>query len=160
MSEFVPEERFMRMAIEKTREGIARGNSPFGACIVRSDEVIAVDHNVVWQTTDITAHAEITALRHACNHLSAIDLTGCVIYSTTEPCPMCFTACHWARIDTIVFGASIADAARAGFHELTVSNETLKERGGSEVRIVRGFMAQECAALFDEWLAKTTRPAY
>jgi tRNA(Arg) A34 adenosine deaminase TadA len=160
MRRFVPDERFMRLAIEKTREGIAKGNSPFGACIVKDGEVVALDHNVVWQTTDITAHAEITALRHACHDLHAIDLTGCTIYSTTEPCPMCFAACHWARIDTIVFGSAIEDAARAGFHELTVSNEAMKEQGGSEVRIVRGFMAEECRALFDEWLAKTDKPAY
>lgn len=150
----------MRMAIEKAREGIAKGNSPFGACIVRGEEVVALDHNVVWQTTDITAHAEITALRHACHTLHSIDLTGCAIYSTTEPCPMCFAACHWARVDAIVFGAEIADAARAGFHELHVSNELLKQQGGSEVEIVRGFMAEECRTLFDEWLAQTTKPAY
>jgi tRNA(Arg) A34 adenosine deaminase TadA len=160
MSKVVPKERFMRLAIEKTREGIRNGNSPFGACIVRGDEVVAVDHNVVWQTTDITAHAEITALRHACHTLNTIDLSGCVIYSTTEPCPMCFAACHWARVDAIIFGAEIADAAQAGFHELHVSNEILKETGGSDVEIVRGFMAEECRALSDEWLAQTTKPAY
>jgi guanine deaminase len=150
----------MRMAIEKAREGIAHGNSPFGACIVRDGEVVVCDHNIVWQSTDITAHAEITALRHACGVLETIDLSGCVIYSTTEPCPMCFAACHWARLDAIVFGAEIADAARAGFHELTVSNEAMKEQGGSEVTIVRGFIAEDCRVLFDEWLAQTTKPAY
>lgn len=160
MSNFSPQERFMRLAIEKAREGIAKGNSPFGACIVRGDEVIVTAHNIVWQATDITAHAEITALREACHKMDAIDLSGCVIYSTTEPCPMCFSACHWARLDAIVFGAEIADAARAGFHELRVSNEMLKETGGSEVQIARGFMVDECRPLFDEWLARTTKPAY
>src|SRR5687768_18131568 len=106
---FVPEERYMRMAIDKCREGIASGQSPFGACIVKDGQVIALEHNVVWETTDITAHAEVTAIRAACRNIDDIDLTGSVIYSTTEPCPMCFSASHWARIGTIVYGASIAD---------------------------------------------------
>ena len=150
----------MRLAIEKAREGVAKGNSPFGACIVRGSEVVALDHNVVWQTTDITAHAEISALRHACRDLRTIDLSGCTIYSTTEPCPMCFTASHWARLERIVFGASIADAARAGFNELTVSNDVLKRDGGSSIEIVSGFMREECGELFDYWQKHATKPAY
>jgi guanine deaminase len=157
---FVPEERYMRMAIEKCREGIAAGQSPFGACIVKEGEVIALDHNVVWQTTDITAHAEVTAIRSACKAINDIDLSGSVIYSTTEPCPMCFSASHWARIGTIVYGASIADAARAGFNELEVSNEDLKRIGQTGVEIVPGFMRDECVKLFDEWLASPASRSY
>lgn len=151
---------FMRLAIEKTRVGIEAGQSPFGACIVRDGGVIACDHNLVWATTDITAHAEIVALRSACRAIDGIDLSGATIYSTTEPCPMCFSACHWARVKRIVYGAAIADAQAAGFNELTVSNEQLKTLGGSDVEIVGGFMRAECRALFDLWLQRRKGAAY
>ncbi len=142
---------FMQQAIEKTREGIAQGQSPFGACIVKDGETISCEHNIVWASTDITAHAEINALRVACKNLGTIDLSGCTIYSTCEPCPMCFAACHWARVKEIVFGASIADAQAAGFHELTISCNTMKELGKSEVIITKGILKDDCAALFQEF---------
>jgi tRNA(Arg) A34 adenosine deaminase TadA len=103
---------------------------------------------------DITAHAEVTAIRRACAALGAIDLAGCTIYSTCEPCPMCFSACHWARIDRVVYGASIDDARRAGFNELSISNEQMKRLGGSPIVIVGGVLRAQCASLFDEWLTQ------
>jgi tRNA(Arg) A34 adenosine deaminase TadA len=157
---FVPEERYMRLAIEKCRKGINRGQSPFGACIVKDGQVIALEHNVVWETTDITAHAEVTAIRAACRNIDDIDLTGAVIYSTTEPCPMCFSASHWARIGTIVYGASIEDAAKAGFNELEVSNEDLKRIGDTGVEIIPDFMRDECVKLFEEWLSSPESRSY
>jgi len=138
----------MRLAIAKAREGVACGQSPFGACIARGGEVVSCEHNVVWQTTDITAHAEIHAIRAACRKLSSIDLSECVIYSTCEPCPMCFSACHWARISQIVYGASIRDAHASGFHELQIANTRLKELGGSQVTITGDFLRDEAIALF------------
>ncbi|HET6513088.1 MAG TPA: nucleoside deaminase [Candidatus Kapabacteria bacterium] len=157
---FIPEERYMRLAIEKCRKGIKNGQSPFGACIVKDGQVIALEHNVVWDTTDITAHAEVTAIRAACRNIDDIDLNGTVIYSTTEPCPMCFSASHWARIGTIVYGASIADAAKAGFNELQVSNQDLKRIGGTGVTIIPDFMRDECVKLFNEWLAQPGKKSY
>ncbi len=142
----------MRMAIEKTREGIRAGQTPFGACIVSAKgDVVACDHNVVWSTTDITAHGEVNTIRAACRAKGSIDLSGCVIYSTTEPCPMCFSAIHWAKISRIVFGASIADAQAAGFNELTISNILMKDKGQSPVEIDGGCLREECVALFEEW---------
>ena len=138
----------MRMAIAKAREGVADGQSPFGACIVRAGKVVSCEHNVVWKTTDITAHAEITAIRRACRTLETIDLSDCVIYSTCEPCPMCFSACHWARISKIVYGASIRDAQASGFHELQITNARLKELGGSPLEITGDFLRDENLALF------------
>ena len=146
------DEKFMRLAIEKTREGIRRGQTPFGACLVSAEgKILACEHNVVWETTDITAHGEIHTLRVACRKAGAIDLSGSTIYSTTEPCPMCFAAIHWARIKRVVYGASIADAARAGFNELSISNELMKTNGGSPVEITGGVLTSECVALFAEW---------
>jgi guanine deaminase len=139
---------FMRLAIQKATEGVASGQTPFGACIARAGGLVSSAHNVVWQTTDITAHAEIHAIREACRKLSTIDLSGCVIYSTCEPCPMCFAACHWARISKIVYGANIQDALRSGFHELQIPNTRLKELGASPVEIVSDFLRDEAVALF------------
>ena len=145
-------EDWMRHAIHAAREGIENGQTPFGAAIVRDGELIIAAHNIVWQATDITAHAEVTAIRDACRSLKSIDLTGCTIYSTCEPCPMCFSACHWARLERIVYGAAIADAAAAGFNELPVSNVELKRLGGSRVEIIAGILRDECRQLFELWL--------
>lgn len=152
--------RFMRMAIRAARRGIEAGESPFGACLVRDGDVIACEHNHVWANTDITAHAEVCVIRAACAATGDVDLSGCVIYSTCEPCPMCFSACHWARIDRIVFGTRIDDAAQAGFNELVVSNLTLKERGGATVEITSDFLRDEANELFSEWLAREDRKVY
>ena len=153
-------ERFMRMAIATAREGIEKGQSPFGACIVKDGEVLACAHNVVWSDSDITAHAEVTAIRAVCAGLNAIDLSGSVIYSTCEPCPMCFAACHWARISRIVFGSRIEDAQGCGFSELTISNQRMKELGNSPVEVEGDFMREECVDLFREWSARAGRRAY
>jgi len=155
MNDLVSDTRFMRLAIVKATEGVEAGGSPFGACIVKDGEVVACVHNVVWQTTDITAHAEVHCIREACRELGAIDLAGCTVYTTTEPCPMCFSAIHWAHCDRIIFGTSIEDALAAGFRELTISNEQMKSLGGSEVEIQGGFLRAECLAVFE---AFNTRP--
>jgi len=150
----------MRLAIGKAREGVAAGQTPFGACIVQGDEPVAVAHNVVLATTDITAHAEVAAIREACRALRTIDLHGCVIYSTCEPSPMCFSACHWANLDRIVYGSSIADAACCGFRELSISNEDMKRIGGSRVAIKPGCLRDEALELFAEWMRLPGRRVY
>jgi guanine deaminase len=151
---------FMRLAIEKAKEGIVNGQTPFGACIARYGDVLSCTHNVVWQTTDITAHAEVHAIREACRKLSTVDLSGCVIYSTCEPCPMCFSACHWARISKIVYGANIQDALRSGFQELQIGNMQMKELSGSPVEIVSDFMRDEAVALFHFFDQQPDRRTY
>ena len=153
-------EEFMRMAIAMAMEGIKKGQSPFGACIVADGQVISCEHNMVWQSTDITAHAEITAIRKACQKLDTIDLSGSVIYSTTEPCPMCFAACHWAKISKIVYGARIEDAQKFGFSELTVPNQEMKRLGGSNIEIVADFLRDETIALFEAWSAREDKKVY
>jgi guanine deaminase len=152
--------KFMRMAIAKARQGMAAGQSPFGACIVRDGRVIACEHNVVWRTPDATAHAEVTAIRAACKAVDDIKLHGTTIYSTTEPCPMCFAAIHWAAVDRIVYGASIADAQHAGFSELGISNVDMKRLGRSPVQIVPAFLAPEAVELFNQWLADPKHRVY
>lgn len=146
-------EDFMRRAIAKAREGIAAGQTPFGAVITRGGEVVAAAHNTVWRDTDPTAHAEVNAIRQAAAALRAIKLVGCVMYTTCEPCPMCLSAIHWARIDVVYYGARIEDAAAAGFGELEVAAVHLAEMGGSPLRVEPGPLRAGCAALFEEWRA-------
>ncbi|MCK5310167.1 MAG: nucleoside deaminase [Thermoplasmata archaeon] len=153
-------EKYMRMAIAKAREGISNGQTPFGACVVKNGEVISCQHNLVWEETDITSHAEIVAIREACKVLGTVDLSGCVIYSTTEPCPMCFSAIHWAKIDAIYFGTRIADAQEVGFSELTISNEEMKSQGNSPVQIFGDFMRQENKEVFMDFIAKADKRLY
>lgn len=144
-------ERWMRLAIERARAGIAAGQSPFGAVVVREGELVGGGHNEVWKKTDPTAHAEVVAIGRAAGTLKTIDLSGCVLYTTCEPCPMCASAIHWARLDEVVWGATIADAAGAGFNELRLPAREVYARGGSGVRVVEGVLRGACAALFGEW---------
>ncbi len=154
------DEAYMRLAIEKTREGIAAGQSPFGSVIVRDGQVIAATHNTVWRDGDPTAHAEVNCIRQAARELKTIALRGCTLYSTTEPCPMCLAAIHWAKLERVVYGATIADAAAAGFHELYVAAKELANLGRSPLRVEDGLLREECAALFAEWRATGLCPAY
>jgi tRNA(Arg) A34 adenosine deaminase TadA len=144
-------EHWMRAAIAQARAGLARGQSPFGAVIVRDGALLAAGHNEVYLRGDPTAHAEIVAIQRAARAGGGIDLSGCEIYTTCEPCPMCAAAIHWARLAATYCGATIADAALAGFHELKLPAAELYARGGSPVRLTGGLLGAECAALFDEW---------
>ncbi|MDP8253593.1 MAG: nucleoside deaminase [Candidatus Kaelpia aquatica] len=151
---------FMNLALAAATKGVESGQTPFGACIVKNDKVISCCHNRVWASTDITAHAEIVAIREACENLDSIDLSGCVIYSTTEPCPMCFTAIHWAKIDKIIYGASIEDAKSFGFAELIISNREMKYIGKSKIEIVSGCLKDDNLRLFSIWKNRDNSRAY
>jgi tRNA(Arg) A34 adenosine deaminase TadA len=154
------DENYMRLAIGKAQEGIAIGQSPFGSVIVKDGKVVAATHNIVWKTCDPTAHAEVTCIREAARALGTIFLHGCELYSTTEPCPMCLSAIHWAKIMRVVYGATIADAAAAGFCELAVDARVLAEMGKSPVRVESGLLQRECADLFRQWKEAGMARAY
>jgi tRNA(Arg) A34 adenosine deaminase TadA len=141
----------MAMAIAKAREGIAAGQSPFGAVIVSRGVVVASTHNTVWRDLDPTAHAEVNCIRSAAKAIQSISLAGCEMYSSCEPCPMCLSAIHWSKIDRVVFGATIADAATAGFCELHVAAAELARLGGSPLKVESGLLREECTALFAFW---------
>jgi guanine deaminase len=156
----VPDRRFMRRAVREARRNLVRPDGgPFGACIVKDGRVVAAARNTVLRD-DATCHAEINAIRRASKKLGTFDLSGCEIYSTTEPCPMCFGAIHWARIGTVYYGTGIRDAARAGFHELRVSNAQLKALGRSRIVLVPGVQRPECLELFEAWAARPVRTLY
>lgn len=150
----------MLLAVKKAREGIKKGQAPFGACIVKKGRVVSLAHNIVWKSTDITAHAEVNAIRIACKKLKSIDLSGCVIYSTCEPCPMCFSACHWSGISKIIFGANIKDAKKFGFSELEISCKKMKRAGRASMQIKGNFLRQKNIELFQEWFEQKDKRVY
>ena len=153
-------EKMMREAIKIAKRGIEKGQSPFGCVIVKDGKIIARAHNTVLLTHDPTAHAEINALRKASKKLKTHDLKGCIVYSTCEPCPMCFSAIHWANADMIVYGASIEDAAALGFRELHISNYKMKELGGSRVEIIGDVLREECVKMMKEWSKRSDARTY
>jgi tRNA(Arg) A34 adenosine deaminase TadA len=153
-------EKYMRIAVGTASQGIQNGQTPFGACIVKDNSVIAASHNSVWEDTDITAHAEINAIRRACSELKTVSLDGATIYSTCEPCPMCLAACHWAKIETVVYGASIEDAENFGFSELTISADKMVELGKANMNIISGVIREQCLQLFENWSSRTDKKTY
>lgn len=153
-------EELMHLAIEKCRLGIAAGQSPFGCAIELGGQIVACSHNTVVMTTDITAHAEVNALREACRAVGSIFLEGAIVATTCEPCPMCMAALHWARVDTVYFGATIGDADLAGFNELQLPAAELLRLGGSKLKLIPQILPRECRALFTEWNANPMRKVY
>ena len=151
----------MRRAIEDCRAAF-HGNEggPFGACIVKDGRVVAVAHNTVMKDRDPTAHAEINAIRQASRILGAYDLSGCEIYSTTEPCLMCFAAIHWARIGRIYMGNPIEEAAALGFSELPVHNTQIKQIAGLSIDLVESVLVEECRRLLADWQTLTDALIY
>ncbi len=144
----------MELAIRAARFGVESGQSPFGCCITIAEDkhrVLACCYNTVWSDRDPTRHAEVNAIRDAARAVSSIDLSGCTLFATCEPCPMCYSAAHWARVSRIVYGASIADADRAGFSEMAIPVERMRDLTGDGVEIDAGLMAGECRELFDYW---------
>ncbi|MFO7674930.1 MAG: nucleoside deaminase [bacterium] len=141
----------MAAALAAARAGIASGQTPFGCAIAFGGQVVATGCNTVWRDGDPTRHAEVNAIGAACRELGQVVLAGATLYATCEPCPMCFSAAHWARVGRIVYGATIADARAAGFNELTIPAERLRAMGGTAVELVGGVRAEECRALFREW---------
>lgn len=148
----------MRLALREALDHLpAIDGGPFAACLVRGETVLAVAHNTVLKENDPSCHAEINAIRLASRRLGTYALSGCAIYSTAEPCPMCFAAIHRARLDHLVYGTAIADVAALGFNELTIGNEQLKAAGRIPVIIHPGFLVEEGRDLLQQCLA-TPRP--
>lgn len=139
---------YMRRAIEAARQGLQKGEMPFGACIVQRGRVVISVHNVARERMDITAHAEMHAIQEACRQLRTLDLSGCVIYASCEPCPMCFSACFWAKLDKIVYGSRIEDAKRMGIWQIPITSSTMKQLSRSSLEIVGDLLREESVELF------------
>jgi tRNA(Arg) A34 adenosine deaminase TadA len=153
-------ELLMRLAIDKAREGIQRGQSPFGCAIAREGKLLSCGHNTVRATPDATAHAEVNALRAACLAVGDVHLRGAIVATTCEPCPMCMAALHWAQVAHVYYGATIADAEQAGFNELRLPARELLRLGGSSVQLSDGLLQEECRQLFELWLARPDHCSY
>ncbi|MBU1122468.1 MAG: nucleoside deaminase [Candidatus Omnitrophota bacterium] len=142
----------MEIALRQAYKGCKRGDGgPFGCCVVKGGQVIACGHNTVLKDNDPIAHAEINAIRRAAKQLKTWNLKKCQIYTTTEPCPMCFSAISWARIDKIVYGTTIKDAQKLGFNEMLINSARMKRLASLNIKIEKGFMREECQCLLDFW---------
>ncbi|MFN0116812.1 MAG: nucleoside deaminase [Elusimicrobiota bacterium] len=142
---------YLSLAADTANRSMKKGcGGPFGAVIVKNGKIISFGWNTVLSTCDPTSHAEVNAIRKASLKLRSFHLTGCVIYSTTEPCPMCFSAIHWAKIKKIVYATTIRDVALLGFNELNISNTKMKKWGKSNVDVVRK-KDETCIKLLRDW---------
>jgi guanine deaminase len=153
-------ERFMRRAIALARRGMNEGDGgPFGAVVVRRGAIVGEGWNRVVATRDPTAHGEIVAMRAAGRRLASFRLSGCDLYTTGEPCPMCLAAVYWARIDRIFFGFMLADAARIGFDDRVISRELARPAARRTIPAVQ-LLAAEARSLAREYAANPRRAKY
>jgi tRNA(Arg) A34 adenosine deaminase TadA len=150
---------FIREAIRISRENMENGGGPFGAVIVRDGEIIARAGNGVTTRNDPTAHAEINAIRQACKKLDRYDLSGCVLYSSCEPCPMCLGAIYWARLDGIWFAADRHDAAEAGFDDSFIYREITKPLDQRNIP-THQHLRDEAVKTFEQWIEKEDKIQY
>jgi guanine deaminase len=151
----------MEAALAEAYHGCSRGEGgPFGAVIVARGEIIARAHNEVLKRSEPTRHAEMCAITKAAPRFATHLFVGAEIYSTTEPCVMCFAAIHWARIRRVYFGTTVRDVKALGFNELTLSNRRLKTLGRSPVEIVPGFLREECRELLEYWRRLPSKRTY
>jgi len=153
------DQQYMREAIAISLDNIKLGGGPFGAVIVKDGQVIARSGNSVTRDNDPTAHAEVNAIRAAAKALQTFDLSGCVIYSSCEPCPMCLSAIYWARIDRIVFGNNRYDAAEIGFDDNFLYQELQKDLQERTIPICQLERAVALKA-FDAWRQMEDKTEY
>jgi len=153
-------EKFMRMAIGLSEKNVnEKLGGPFGAVVVKDGKVIAKSGNKVTSTNDPTAHAEVSAIRMACKKLKTFDLTGCVIYTSCEPCPMCLSAIYWSRINTIYYANTKVDAANIGFDDQFIYEELEKPMAARSLPIQQ-MLRDEALQAFKLWEQSSKRIAY
>lgn len=147
------EQRFMQAAIEVAREGMLQGKGgPFGCVIVLGEVIVGKGCNSVVCNNDPTAHAEVMAIRDACRTLGSFQLTGCELYTSCEPCPMCLGAIYWARPKRVVFAANRQDAQQAGFDDSFIYQELQLPYAERQI-LMEEFGKSEAAKLFEEYAA-------
>ncbi|SHF82437.1 nucleoside deaminase [Pedobacter caeni] len=146
-----PHNKFMKLAISLSEKNVTEGlGGPFGAVIVKDGKIIAKSGNKVTTTNDPTAHAEVAAIRLACKKLKTFDLSGCLVYTSCEPCPMCLSAIYWARIDTIYYANTKVDAANIGFDDKFIYDEIEKPMSKRSLPIHQ-MMRNEAQQAFRLW---------
>ncbi|BAZ52190.1 cytidine/deoxycytidylate deaminase, zinc-binding region [Nostoc sp. NIES-4103] len=138
------QEYFMRLALAEAK----KGDGPYGAVIVKDDEVVAVAYNTVIRDNDPSAHAEINVIRSLTDKLQNLSLEGYSIYTTGEPCPMCAAACVWTGLSEIVYGASIQDLISAKQSQINITCEEVIAKSFRNIKVTKGVLKEECLALF------------
>jgi guanine deaminase len=160
MSSTTSSEKFMREAIALALENVRSGEGgPFAALIVKDEQVIAKGTNRVTSTNDPTAHAEVVAIREACQVLRNFQLEGCELYSTCEPCPMCLGAIYWARPSRIFYASSAAEAAAAGFDDQFIYEEVKLPAEKRRIPITQ-MLREESLSIFAAWAKQPNKLAY
>ena len=155
-----PNPEFLRRAIALAVENVQSGaGGPFAAVVVRDGQIVGEGVNTVTTGNDPTAHGEVNAIRAACSALDAFTLAGCQLYTSCEPCPMCLAACYWARLDSIYYGSSAADAARAGFDDALLYAE-FRKSPVERTLPTTPLLSNEAWAAFAAWLASPNKIEY
>lgn len=153
------QDELMREAIRLASANVENGGGPFGAVIARGGAIIATGVNRVTANCDPTAHAEVSAIRAAAQKLGTFNLSGCEIYSSCEPCPMCLGAIYWARLDRLFYGNTKADAARIGFDDAFIYKELALPLSERTLRAEQ-LLGKEAIATFEAWEQKTDKTPY
>ena len=151
--------KFMTRAIELSIESVNSGGGPFGSVIVKNDKVIAEGSNKVTLNNDPTAHGEIVAIRKACKSLNNFNLSGCELYSTCEPCPMCLSAIYWAHIDKVYYANTRDDAQKIDFDDSLIYSELLTNVKKRKIPMFQ-MMRDEALKAFESWNKKTDKVKY
>jgi guanine deaminase len=155
-----PNPEFLRRAIAlATRNVLTTAGGPFAAVVVRDGKIVGEGANSVTTTDDPTAHGEVNAIRAAAKSLGTFSLAGCDLYTSCEPCPMCLAAAYWARLDAVYYGASAADAARAGFDDAFLYDELRKDAPERKLSSTQ-LLADEAWASFAAWIAAPNKVEY
>jgi tRNA(Arg) A34 adenosine deaminase TadA len=153
------EQAFLRTAVDLAGENVAAGGGPFGALLVRGAEIVATGVNRVTADLDPTAHAEVVAIRAACHRIGDFRLTGCVLVSSCEPCPLCLSAALWARVDRVIYAADRDDAAVGGFDDRAFY-ELFEQPRSSWPLTMRHLSTVNGTTPFTSWLSRSDRVDY
>jgi len=150
---------FMQKAIELSIKNIHNNGGPFGCVIVKNNKIISEGVNGVTQNNDPTAHAEIVAIRNACKKLNTFDLSGCELYTSCEPCPMCLSAIYWSHIDLVYYGNSRENAAEIQFDDKFIYDEMKKDINERKIPL-KQILKDEAIKAFDLWTQTENKTKY
>ena len=152
--------QFMKRAIKLAQEGMnSNAGGPFGAVVVKNGEIIAEGFNRVTSTNDPTAHAEVVAIRRACEKLGTFQLDDCIVYTSCEPCPMCLGAIYWARPKAVFYACDKVDAAEIDFDDHFIYEELDKKMGERTIKFTQ-ILQKDAQVVFNEWDSKVNKTEY
>ena len=151
--------KFMMRAIELSIDSVNSRGGPFGSVIVKDDKILGEGSNKVTSTNDPTAHGEIVAIRYACKNLNNFNLSGCDLYTSCEPCPMCLSAIYWAHIDKIYYANTRSDAQKIDFDDSLIYSELTKKIDQKKIPMVQ-LMREEASKAFELWDKKIDKVKY